>query len=271
MPLQIIITYHNGFTPNAIAAVGRAATTWQQQLDPNGISNQVVRVDAYWDIPLGHLVAMCVPSGFENFPGAGLPDTWYTGALADKLHGNDLNPGAPDMAIYFDSLNCPFNTDPAYCPPFQNDLETNALHEMGHGFGFVGLFWVKTVLGAPQGSFGSPDVLGQIPGILPVPPLPQLNYHPSSFGRLVHDAAGQFLTTYPNNSAPLAAALQSNALFLTLPNNVQRGIYAPRVFQPSSSGDHFTDNSLMVPSIGTGVRIHAVDPATLAAMTMMGW
>ena len=268
MPLQININYLNGFPAPAMQAVNRACNTWEQALD----STVDVNIDAYWGIPLPGLVAMCVPNGFENFPNAPLADTWYTGALADKLCGQDCDPGLPDMAIYFNSVQCSFNTNPAHCPLNDYDLETIALHEMGHGFGFIGLFWVVTNAVPQLGSYGSPAVLGQIGGNLPVPfNMPVLNFHPSVFGRLVHDANGQFLTTYPNNSAPLAAALQSNALFLPLPNGVQRPIYAPAVFQPSSSGDHFTANSLMVPAFGTGVQIHAIDAPTLDVMTMMGW
>ena len=165
-----------------------------------------------------------------------------------------------------------FNTNQAHCPLNDYDLETIALHEMGHGFGFVGLFWVMTNTAPQRGSYGSPAVLGQIGGFLEVPfTLPLLNYHPSVFGRLVHDANGQFLTTYPNNSAALAVALQSNALSITLQNGGQHAIYAPAVFQPSSSGDHFTANSLMVPAFGPGVQFLGIDPSTLDVMTMMGW
>lgn len=268
MPLHININFLNGFPAPAMQAVNRACNTWAMNLD----STVDVTINAYWGIPLPGLVAMCVPNGFENFPNAPHANTWYTGSLADKLCGQNCDPGFPDMAIFFNSVQCSFYTDQGQCPINDYDLETIALHEMGHGFGFIGLFWVVTNAVPQQGSYGSPAVLGQIGGNLPVPfNLPALNFHPSAFGRLVHDANGQFLITYPNNSLPLATALQSNDLFLTLPGGAQRAIYAPAVFQPSSSGDHFSANSLMVPAFGPGVQFRNIDQPTIDVMTMMGW
>lgn len=269
MPLQIQINFLNNFPPAAMAAVNRAAARWSASLH----SEVPVLIFAYWNIPLGgNLVAMCVPNGFENFPNAPLIQTWYTGALADRRAGQDLDPGQPDMVIYFNSGQVVFNTDEAACPFGQYDLQSIALHEMGHGFGFLGLFWVLANAAPQIGSYGSPAVLGGIAGNLPVPfALPALNGDPSIFGRLVHDANDVPLTTYPNNSPQLAVALQSNALAITLPNGAQPAIYAPAQFQPYSSGDHFAANSLMVPAIGTGVRIHAIDQPVLDVMAMIGW
>lgn len=271
MPLTIQVTFSHDFPAAAEKAFKRACQTWAGQLN----STQPVRIEARWNIPLPHLVAMCIPNGVENFRSAPQPDTWYTSALADKLSAHDCQPGTPDMLICFNSVDHVFNTDPADCPMDEHDLETNALHEMGHGFGIVGLFWVIAANG--KGSYGSQDVIGALPQDLKLPfPRPQLNDHPSAFGRLVADHNGNLLTDvthYQNGTPALGAALTSDALFI--PQNphfaTRRKIYAPPFFRPFSTGDHFADNSLMVPHIPSGTRIHAVDNATLAAMALMGW
>lgn len=269
MPLNIQVTYGQGFPAPARQAFARACSTWSQQLD----SPVPVWIEACWNIGLPRLVAMCIPNGVLNFPNA-VPNTWYTSALADKLCSQDCQPGAPDMLVCFNSVTHTFNTNPAACPINEHDLETNALHELGHGFGMVGLFWVEA---DGTGCYGSQDIIGLIPQNLILPfPRPQLNNHPSAFGRLVADAGNHLLTDtthYVNGSQALGDALQSDALRIP---NIQgpqgpRAIYSPDPFRPFSSGDHFDDNSLMVPAVPPGTRIHQVDAATLGAMQLMGW
>lgn len=271
MPLAIDVAYSHNFPPAARQAFARACNTWSAKLD----SPQPVRIDARWDIPLSRLVAMCIPNGVQNFPGAPNPDTWYTSALADKLSRQDCQPGMADMLICFNSIDHRFNTSPDGCPLDEHDLETNALHEMGHGFGMVGLFWVVAANG--KGSYGSQAVIGQIPQELTLPfPRPVLNDRPSAFGRLVADAGNHRLTDqahYQNNSVALGDALESDDLHIANipPLQVSRRVYAPYIFQPFSSGDHFDDDSLMVPSMRSGTRIHVIDDATLGVMSLMGW
>lgn len=264
---RLHINYSPNFPAAAIQAVERAKLTWQQAIN----FTQDVRIQAFWGVGLPGLVAMCIPNGFENFPNAPVPNTWYTSALADHIAGFDLLPPFPDMAIYFNSGPGWFNTNAGFCPPGQYDLESIALHEIGHGLGFLGLFWVANVVGQQLGSYGSPAILGGIPGNVIVPfPLPLLNGNPSVMGLLVRDPNGPLVGTYPNNSPQLAAALQSGNLVVNV-QGVPRAIYAPAVFQPFSSGDHFSANSLMIPVIGTGVQIHAVDLDTLDVLKQIGW
>lgn len=271
MAAIIQINYSQNFPADAIPAVDRARAAWAQVLT----STQIVRINAYWDVPLPDLVAMCIPNGIENFPNCPIADTWYTSALADKLCGQDCQPGVPDMAICFNSVEFTFNTNERSCPRHEHDLQTNALHEMGHGFGVVGLFWLEQ--GTKKGSYGSSAVVGAIPGDLDLPfPRPVLDDHPSAFGRLVADANDRLLTNetyYTNNSVELGAALQSDGLAIAkIPGGVgRRAIFSPRGFMPFSSGDHFSANSLMIPFIKPGTRIPDIDEATRGVLTMMGW
>lgn len=90
---------------------------------------------------------------FEDFPGAPLPNTWYHGALAEALAGQNLsledapgNPDAPDLFIQFNSQidqEC-LQTGTGFYYGFDDNLPTGrisfinvALHEMAHGLGFA--------------------------------------------------------------------------------------------------------------------------------------
>jgi hypothetical protein len=83
---------------------------------------------------------------FSDFAGAIFPATWYASALADKLSGEDLAPGFPDMVARFNSeLGKPgclqtaswyYGRDPNQGPS-QINLVTVLLHEFAHGLGFA--------------------------------------------------------------------------------------------------------------------------------------
>jgi PA domain/Thrombospondin type 3 repeat len=80
-----------------------------------------------------------------DFPGALLPGTWYSQALANRLSGVDGSPDTPEIQSQFNSN---LNGDPAclggrgWYLGFDNnfgvnfDLITVVLHELGHGLGF---------------------------------------------------------------------------------------------------------------------------------------
>ena len=106
---------------------------------------------------------------FGNFPNTELLDTWYHVALANKLAGADLAPGAngtsaDDIIARFNSElgkpNCLAGTG-WYLGLDANhganiDLVTVLLHEFGHGLGFSGFY--NKVTGANLA--GYPDVYG---------------------------------------------------------------------------------------------------------------
>jgi hypothetical protein len=106
---------------------------------------------------------------FSDFPNAELAGTWYHVALANKLAGSDLAPGAngtdaDDIIANFNSnlgqANCLTGTFWYYGLDANHgtniDLVTVLLHEFGHGLGFSG-FYNKTT-GALLS--GQPDVYG---------------------------------------------------------------------------------------------------------------
>ena len=123
-----------------------AANVWGALLD----SSVEIQIRAFFNpltctptsATLGSAGAISVES---DFPGAILPGTWYSQALANRLSGVDGDPTGPDIQAQFNSS---LNGDPAclggtsWYLGFDDahganiDLVTVLLHEFGHGLGF---------------------------------------------------------------------------------------------------------------------------------------
>src|ERR1041384_6333600 len=126
-----------------------AANIWGATLN----SNVTITIQASWaslgcpaDGPI--LGQAGTVSFFSNFPNAPQGNTWYPGALANALSGNDLNPNSPE-------IKAQFNTDigQATClggTPFYLGLDNNfgsgidlvavLMHEFAHGLGFQSFY-----------------------------------------------------------------------------------------------------------------------------------
>ncbi|HSQ00218.1 MAG TPA: hypothetical protein VL049_23600 [Candidatus Dormibacteraeota bacterium] len=91
-------------------------------------------------------------SVFRDFAGAPRANTFYPSALADSLAGMDLAPDEDDIDATFNSVfgtTCPFPASWYYgldgnAPGEDSDFVTVALHELGHGFGFITFVDVDT-------------------------------------------------------------------------------------------------------------------------------
>jgi hypothetical protein len=109
---------------------------------------------------------------FDNFPGAPMGNTWYSGPLAEALSGQNLSlqdnsdGTAPDIEVTFNSQidnSCLGAGSRFYYgldgnePPGTINFVTVALHELGHGLGFISF--------ANEGSgmwfMGQPDIFGR--------------------------------------------------------------------------------------------------------------
>lgn len=276
MSLIINVNYHN-FSSSAQQAFARAVNTWQNTLD----SPVTVNVEAYWGVNLGgQLTAMCIPNGIINF-GKGIVNTWYTSALADKLVGLDLQPGCPDMSVFFDSINFKWFSGTTNPPLNEYDIESIALHELCHGFGFLGLFWVSIT----RGYYGNNNLIGVIPPAakqLLTFALPDLNNYPSVYGRNIVNNSFEYLTNpeiFTNGSPELGNYLQDNIIgeqlkFYCLPSTTYR-VYVPNPFVPFTSIEHLDPvsfpNSLMGPGIKEGKAIRIVDAPVRAILKALGW
>lgn len=273
MPLNFNTNYMNNFPPAAQVAVGRALNTWSAVLD----SPVPVEIWAIWDVPLlGNLTAMCIPNPIDNFANQPIGNCWYVSSLADKLAGADTKPGEPDMTIFFGD-NSTWYTGTGNPPAQDLDLESVALHELCHGFGFVSTFLADNNFPI-SGNYGDPVLIalanaavmatGQQLGFV----LPPLNNQPSIYGMHIQDLPGAQLTnpaSFPNPSQPLGVALTSNNLFF---DQGRDPVYAPLPFEPFSSIDHLTDpNSLMRHDIPPGLRFRVIDAPVLAILNALGW
>jgi hypothetical protein len=130
-----------------------AADIWGSLLD----SPVEIRVNARFD-PLdcnatSALLGLAGPETFfRDFAGAPRPATWYPVALASKLAGTDLDPSIDDLDATFNSTlgtTCSFPRGWYYGldgnPPGNGvDFVTVALHELGHGLGFLTLVNLST-------------------------------------------------------------------------------------------------------------------------------
>jgi len=136
-----------------LIAFQHAADIWGAQL----FSDVEIKVAASFDplscsagsATLGGAGPETVHRDFDNAP---LAATWYTQALANSLAGVDLDPEVEDIFAIFSSVlgtTCPFPDGWYYgldqSPPDSDiDFATVALHEIGHGLGFLTLVGLTT-------------------------------------------------------------------------------------------------------------------------------
>jgi hypothetical protein len=134
-----------------LIAFQRAADIWSARLT----SPVTIRVRAQFD-PLTCSATSAVLgsagplSTYRDFSGALVANTWYAVALANALHGSDLDT-ADDINATFNSTlgtTCPFPRGWYYGldgnPGSQIDFVSVLLHELGHGLGFLSLVNLST-------------------------------------------------------------------------------------------------------------------------------
>jgi hypothetical protein len=179
------VTY-NGFTPQAQAAFQGAVDIWSNLV----VSTTPIRVTANWTALAPNVLGSAGAHFINgNFSGAPVFSTWYGDALADALHGSDLNAGTADIDASFNSnfANWYLGTD-GNTPGGQYDLESVVLHELGHGLNFFGL---ANVTGG-SGSIGQSGF-------------------PSIYDRFTATETGAFLlATFTNPSIALGTQLTQN-------------------------------------------------------------
>ena len=265
-----IIVDYKGFTAEAKEAFAYAVGIWETVIE----SDIPIRMEANWRSDLGaNVLGSCGPETYyKNFEDAPFKDRYYPVAIAEKIAGRELNGASRyDMVANFSSKNdWYFGTD-MNCPDTLYDFVSVVLHEIGHGLGFTGFFFIDAQ--ESVGSYGYYE-FGDA----------------SSFDLLVEQGltnSKQLVNTsfFDNASVELLSALQSQSLYANSPIAIERNkgskpkLYAPEFFDDGSSVYHLNDasypngneNSLMTHAVGLAESIHDPGPITRGIMDDIGW
>lgn len=264
---DFVITYSLPPNENAKAAFEYAVSIWEQIIE----SPIPIRIKASWRSKESNILATAGPSDYySNFEYAPHTNRFYPIAIAEKITGKEISGTAvPDIEVTFNKdIKWYYGTDGA-TPDLLYDFVTVALHEIGHGLGFTGFFYVsgnRGFYGREGGSVGDA----------------------SAFDIMVVDGNDRKLVDtsfYNQATTSLYNAFISQALYsfspaaqLATPESKIR-LYAPPTWSDGSSIYHLNDdtynngneNSLMTHAIGKGEAIHDPGPITRGILEDIGW
>ncbi|HMC96759.1 MAG TPA: T9SS type A sorting domain-containing protein [Flavobacteriales bacterium] len=269
------ITY-TGVPVQAQTAIEYAAGIWSGILE----SDVPIKVHVNW-FPMGGLaLGITFPNGRKDFATAPVPSTWYSTALANSINGSELNPGENDFDVYLNSGTSWYYGTDGNPGNSEYDLVSVALHEFGHGLGFVGV-------SKKEGTIGSFGLL-QASDFAPLStsfPWPELDTLPGIFDRYLKNQLDEVLTNAQNPSDFLGTAFTSNQVYWNGPialaangdNSIR--IYAPSTYALGSSCVHLNENSyppssaneLMTPFSGAGDSNHWPGPICIGMLRDIGW
>lgn len=262
---DIIVEYSSNFPSLARTAFDYAIGIWESILE----SPVPIHVSVNWSSSMAvNTLASCGPETYySNFKNSPIENRYYAVAIAEKIAGEELNGmSRSDLTANFNSrIGWYYGTD-GNTPADKYDLVSVALHELAHGLGFTGFFFIDDDLGIY--AYNDWD-------------------DATSFDILVEQLYGNNLVDtsfFENASTQLKDALESLSLYFESPvamaNTGERPrLYAPSTFDPGSSIYHLNDayyptgneNSLMTHAVGFGEAIHDPGPLTRGIMEDIGW
>ena len=217
---------------------------------------------------------------WRDFSGAPVAGHWYPNALANKLHGTDLDPAAVDINANFNvNLGQPgCLTGIFFYLGLDNnhgssiDLSTVLLHELGHGLGFA------TFTSGSTGSFN-----GGFPSIWDDFLLDNTTgktwTQMTAAERVVSALnTGHLVWNGANVAFSVPQVLQASGGSFTGADSLGRArMYAPSSLQSGSSVSHYdtvmTPNQIMEPAINSNL-VHEVTPPgdlTYPLLNDIGW
>ena len=266
------VTYDADFNANlpAKAAFQAAIDIWATKIR----STVTIRVNALlsdlgYDPLGGYALGFGGPTtSRRDFAGAPIANTWYPIALANALAGTDLAASALDMDLELNgNPNVPwFYGVSGDGPADQDDFLTAALHELGHGLGFLG----SAAYGSPAPPNGCSAATSGCFSTIPF-----------VYDRFTETTAGTSLLSFASPSVALGNQ------FKALHGNQFDGPYTRAAGGPAllhtpnswsgSSYSHlddnysFTPNRMMTPSLITGTSVHDPGPLPLGMFQDMGW
>lgn len=228
--------------------------TWLKNADPVPIT-----IDASWNSALpGNVLGSTSPSYYihENFTGSKVSNTWYQDALGNYLHGSDLGDGLGhpepwDMQMQFNpSFSWNYNyalTSGQFANEY--DLASVALHEIGHGMGFLPSFNSD----GTWGYSGNPFIYDTF-----------LEY--ANGTKLISSNPATSVTSPTYWDGPYADAANGGKRVL---------LYSPSTWQNGSSLSHMDDATfpgyLMDHSRNSNVAVHTIDPIMTGILYDQGW
>ncbi len=238
-----------------------ALDIWSEEI----VSPVPIRIFAdFADLGAGVLASAGPTTLVNNFPGAPQADVFYPIALANSLAGEDLAPDLEfDLVVNIgNGIPWYFGTD-GNTPAGQFDFVTVALHEAGHGLGFVD---GGNVNGAGIGNINNGG-------------------NPFVFDTFIVDSQQNSVLDIPNPSQELGDFLTSGDVFVNgqfaveALGGVLPELFAPNPFQGGSSIAHWDEatfpagdpNSLMSPQVGTAESNFDIGDITRGHFRDMGW
>ena len=253
------------FPSEAKKAFEYAVSIWEQVIS----SPVKIYVQANWRSLDRNVLGSAGPSEYlTDFVGIPHENLYYPIALVEKLKQKQITGiSNPDISADFNkNINWYFGTD-GKTPDSLYDFVTVVLHEIGHGLGFTGFFFVNEQIG----SYAYTEI-----------------GNAASFDRMVIRNTGELLIdsmVYKNPSEELRKALESGSLYLNSPVAIlNSGGEKPRLYSPSKWDDgssvyHLNDatyppgnpNSLMTHAFGKGEAIHDPGPITQGVLADVGW
>lgn len=257
---EIIVTY-SLFPEKAKQAFEYAVNIWE-----NTVQSEIpIYVEANWRSQSSNVLGSAGPSSYlTNFKNTPHDDRFYPVAIAEKITGKEITgPSSPDIVADFnEDIDWYFGTD-GNTPDSLYDFVTVVLHEIGHGLGFTGFFFLNNSVGT-YGYYNEGEA--------------------SAFDLLVVDKDDNQLvdtSIYSISSNELQQALTSGKLYANSPVAIKEGtgykpkLYAPNTFDDGSSIYHIDDatypNNLMNHAIGKAEAIHDPGHLVTGILNDIGW
>jgi len=261
---DIIVTY-SLFPENAKIAFEYAISIWEYIIE----SDIPIYIDARWRTMDSNILGSAGPSDyFADFEYAPRKYRYYPVSVVEKITKSEITgPSSPDINATFNKdIKWYFGTD-GNTPELLYDFVTVVLHEIGHGLGFTGFFFVTGQVGA-YGNENAGDA--------------------AAFDILVVNNKQELLTdtaVFKIPSSKLYSAFTSDLLYVNSPVAITNNAgYKPKLYAPSTWADgssiyHLNDatypftneNSLMTHAIGKGEAVHDPGPITKGILADIGW
>ena len=223
-------------------------------------SSVPVDIEVHWEpSTINGVLGSARPGDYYNaFAGAPDPDLWYPSALANKLAGKDLAPNKIDIVLRFNSNALWYTNIDGKVPRFSYDLASTALHEIGHGLGFLS--------NAEYDRFFNTGYIVQ----------------PTPYDAYVQLADGRRFTDFCARSIDLGKAMSSpltwSGPLANKANNFSNSkLYAPKPYEEGSSITHLDEDAfpsgspdaVMTPVLDPGEVFRSPGPIALAMLEDM--